>query len=412
MKATILTVGTEILFGSIVNTNSVYLSQQLNFLGVDVLRHITVGDNRNRLLAALEEGFKDCDIVLTTGGLGPTEDDLTKETIAEFFGKKLIEYKEETVILENWFASQNRIMAENNRKQAWFPEGAEVLPNPHGTAPGFYLTDGKRHIFVMPGPPRENIPMFRDHVAPRLGKHEDVYLYYKMVRTIGIGESDLETRLIDLIDVQTDPTIATYAKQFECMLRVASKRPTLEEARDAVENMMVRIRERIGQYIYSEDNEELLAVVLKKIREKGCMLASAESMTGGMFAKLVTDIPGASDVFERGIVSYRNSAKTSELDVSPETLEKYSAVSPQTAEEMVRGLSLYSGCRYCIAVTGYAGPASDDGRPVGLFYVAMMDGKELTVKEFQSRRKTREDIRANACMEMTKMLYNSLNQVD
>ena len=408
MKATILTVGTEILFGSIVNTNSVFLSQQLNYLGVDVLRHITVGDNRNRLTAALEEGFRDCDIILTTGGLGPTEDDLTKETIAEFFGKKLVENKKETQILEEWFSSQHRIMAENNRKQSWFPEGAEVLPNPHGTAPGFYLTDGRRQIFVMPGPPRENIPMFNEYIAPRLGKHEDGYLYYKIIRTIGIGESDLETKLIDLIDAQTDPTIATYAKTFECTLRVASKRPTLKEAENAVEEMMVKIRERIGQYIYSEENEELLAVVLKKIKEKGCMLASAESMTGGMFAKLVTDIPGASEVFERGIVTYRNSAKTSELDVSPETLDKYSAVSAQTAEEMVRGLSLYSGCRYCIAVTGYAGPASDDGRPVGLFYIAMMDGEKLTVKEYQSRRRTREDIRANACMEMTKLLYNAL----
>ena len=408
MKATILTVGTEILFGSIINTNSVFLSQQLNYLGVDVLRHITVGDNRGRLLGALEEGFKDCDIILTTGGLGPTEDDLTKETIAEFFGRKLIEDKAETVRLEEWFSSQNRIMAENNRKQAWFPEGSEVLPNPNGTAPGFYLTDGIKHIFVMPGPPRENIPMFNDYVVPKLGKHDDGYLFYKMIRTIGIGESDLEMKLIDLIDRQTDPTIATYAKSFECMLRVASKRPTLEDAKSAVEKMMVKIRERIGDRIYSEENEELLQVVLKKMREKGYRLASAESMTGGMFAKLVTDIPGASEVFDRGVVTYCNAAKTAELDVSPDTLEKYSAVSPQTAEEMVRGLSLYSGCRFCIAVTGYAGPGSEDGKPVGLFYIAMMDGEKVTVKEFRSRKRTREDIRANACMEMTKMLYNAL----
>ena len=229
-----------------------------------------------------------------------------------------------------------------------------------------------------------------------------------MIRTIGIGESDLETKLIDLIDGQTDPTIATYAKSFECMFRVASKRPTLVEAKNAVEDMMVKIRERVGGFIYSEDNEELLAVVLKKIKEKGCWLASAESMTGGMFAKLVTDIPGASAVFSRGVVTYTNSAKTSELDVSPETLEKYGAVSSQTAEEMVRGLSVYSGCRYCIAVTGLAGPASDEGKPVGLFYVAMMDGDKLTVKEFRSRRRTRDDIRQNACTEMTKMLYDVL----
>ena len=412
MKATILTVGTEILFGSIVNTNTVYLSQQLNYLGVDVLRHLTVGDNPGRLRRALEESYEDCDIILTTGGLGPTEDDLTKETIASFFGKELVENRKVTEGLEKWFASQNRVMADNNRKQAWFPEDSEILPNPNGTAPGFYLTDGKRHIYVMPGPPREMKPMFDNFVAPRLGKHEDGYLYYKMIRTIGIGESDLETKLLDMIDAQTDPTLATYAKDFECMLRVASKRPTVEEAKAAVEDTLKEVRNRVGQFIYSEENEELLEVVLKKLKENNCRLACAESMTGGMFAKLITDIPGASEVFERSLVTYSNSAKTSELDVKPETLEKYGAVSPQTAEEMVRGLSLYSGCRFCIAVTGYAGPEADDGKPVGLFYIAMMDGDQLQVRECRSRRKSRADIRSFACMEMTKMLYNALKQLD
>ena len=318
MKATLLTIGTEILFGSIVNTNSVFLSRQLNMLGVDVLRHITVGDNRGRLLRALETSFEDCDIVITTGGLGPTEDDLTKETIAEFFGVPLKEDAEQLEILTSWFAAQNRVMAPNNIKQAWLPEGSEVLPNPNGTAPGFYLTDGKRHIYVLPGPPRENKPMFLDYVAPKLSAHEDGYLYYKIVRTIGIGESDLEMKLMDLIDGQTDPTIATYAKTFECSFRVASKRPTLKEAKDAVEECMVKIRKLVGEYIYSEEDRELLSVVLDMMKKKGLTLASAESITGGMFAKLITDIPGASKVFQRGVVTYSNAAKISELDVSPE----------------------------------------------------------------------------------------------
>ena len=408
MKATILTVGTEILFGSIVNTNSVYLSQQLNFLGIDVLRHITVGDNEGRLLAALDEAYKDCDAVFTTGGLGPTEDDMTKETIARFFGLKLVENAEETAKLKAWFAAQNRVMAPNNLKQAWLPEGSEVLVNPHGTAPGFYLTDGKRSIFVMPGPPREMKPMFDNEVVPRLSAHDDGFLYYKMIRTNGIGESDLETRLLDLIDAQTDPTFATYAKDFECMLRVASKRPTLKEAQDAVEESLVEVRKRVGQFIYSEDNEDLPEVVLKKLGERGMKLSAAESMTGGMFAKMITDIPGASAVFDRSIVTYSNAAKTSELDVSPETLEKYGAVSPQTAEEMVRGLSLYSGCACCIAVTGFAGPEAEEGKPVGLFYVALIFNGYVEVREFISRRKGRNDIRSFACIQMAKMIYDKL----
>ena len=222
MKATILAVGTEILFGTTVNTNAVFLSQQLNLLGIDVLKHITVGDNKKRLLRALEYAFEDCDLVFSTGGLGPTEDDMTKETIAEFFGKKLTEDKAWMDMMSSWFAKNGRVMSENNRKQAYIPEGAIVLDNPNGTAPGFILSDGGRTIFVMPGPPREMQPMFTDHIRPYLEKIQDSTLYYRMIRTVGIGESDLETALLDIIDGQTDPTIATYVKDFSAMVRVAS----------------------------------------------------------------------------------------------------------------------------------------------------------------------------------------------
>ncbi len=409
MKATILTIGTEILFGSITNTNSVYLSQQLQNLGVDVLRHITVGDNEGRLLKALEYAYEDSDLVLTTGGLGPTEDDLTKETITKYFGTTLKEDPEQLSILKGWYAKQNRVMARNNIKQAWLPEGSEVLPNPNGTAPGFYYTDGKRHIYVMPGPPRENIPMFRDYVAPKLAQSRDGYLYYKMIRTIGIGESDLEMALIDLIDGQTDPTIATYAKQFSCAFRVTSKRATLEESKAAVEEMMQKIRPIVGKYIYSEEDEELLQVDLRMLKERGEKLACAESMTGGQFAKSVTDIPGASAVFYGGKVTYCNPAKTAELCVKPDTLDKYGAVSAQTAEEMVRGLYLYTGCSCCISVTGLAGPDPDEGKPVGLFYVGLMYRGKVTVREFRSHQRTRTDIRNFACIQMARMIYKALN---
>ena len=412
MKATILTIGTEILFGSILNTNSVFLSKELNALGIDVLRHVTVGDNRGRLLKALQQSYEDCNLIITTGGLGPTEDDLTKETIAEYFGAPLEEHPEELKTLRSWFESQGRVMAENNVKQAWFPRGSVILPNPNGTAPGFYYTDGQRHIYVLPGPPRENVPMFRDHVAPRLSAHDDGYLFYKIVRTTGIGESDLETRLMDLIDGQTDPTIATYAKQFECSFRVASKRPTLKEAQDAVEECMVKIRELVGEYIYSEDDKDLLFIVMDKLKEKGIKIASAESITGGMFAKMITDVPGASKVFSKGIVTYSNDAKMSELGVSSQTLDKYGAISPQTAEEMVRGLCKKSGCRICVSVTGNAGPDADEGKPVGQFFVGLMNGDEVTVKEFRANRNNRNYIREFACYQMVKMVHNVLRNID
>lgn len=408
MKATILAVGTEILFGTTVNTNAVFLSQQLNLLGIDVLRHITIGDNRNRLLRALEVAFEDCDLVFSTGGLGPTEDDMTKETIAEFFGKKLVEDKAWMETMSSWFAKNGRVMTENNRKQAYIPEGAVVLDNPNGTAPGFILSGGKKTIFVMPGPPREMQPMFTDHIAPYLAKLQDSTLYYKMIRTVGIGESDLETRLLDIIDGQTDPTIATYVKDFSAMVRVASKRSTLKEAQDAVEETVKEIRKRIGQYIYSEDNEDLAQAVLRIMKGRGLTLSSAESMTGGMFAKLFTDIPGSSSVLDRSLVTYSNRAKMSELGVKSETLDTYGAVSSQTAEEMVRGLSRVSGSDICIAVTGHAGPDTGDGLPVGLYYLGLCAFGKVTVKEFRARRTKREDVRKLACQEMYRMIYEAV----
>ena len=409
MKATILTIGTEILFGSITNTNSVFLSQQLQFLGVDVLRHITVGDNEDRLLGALDEAFKDCDLVLTTGGLGPTEDDMTKETISKYFNRRLKEDPEQLTILKEWYDKQGRTMARNNVKQAWLPEGSTVLPNPNGTAPGFYLSDGSRQIFVMPGPPREMKPMFLNHVAPRLSEKRSGYLYYKMVRTIGIGESDLEMALIDLIDGQTDPTIATYAGDFSCSLRVASKRSSLEESKNAVEEMMVRIRAIAGKYIYSEDNEELSETVLRMMKERGLTLSAAESVTGGQFAKEFTDIPGSSAVLDRSLVTYSNRAKIMELGVNSKTLEEYGAVSSRTAEEMVLGLYDVSGSDVCISVTGHAGPDTGDGLPAGLFYVGLYYKGKVTVKEFRARRTLRPDVRNFAVLQMFRMIYEALD---
>lgn len=379
MKSAILSVGTELLFGQIVNTNSVYLSQQLNLLGIDVMSHHTVGDNSNRLAEIIKQAFKECDLILTTGGLGPTQDDLTKEIACFVLDDRLVPHPPSMERLENYFKRLGREMTENNWKQAYFPSRATVFENDMGTAPGFALEHKGKTIVCMPGPPVEMKHMFEYHVKPYLAKMTDGVIHYKVLRFFGIGESKLETELIDLINGQTDPTIATYAKEGECSVRVASKRKDPADAEKAVEEMIAKIRKKAGDYLYSCDDEEYHQVVAKELMERDISIASAESCTGGLFAKTLTDIPGISKVFDRGFVTYSNRAKMEELHVSRETLDRYGAVSMETAIEMAEGLKEATGCRLCIAVTGIAGPEGQtEEKPVGLTYIcAIFDGKRL-----------------------------------
>ena len=369
MKTAILSVGTEILFGQIVNTNTVYLSQQLNLLGYDVMYHYTVGDNTDRLAEMISYIFHDCDLILTTGGLGPTQDDLTKETICEVLHDKLVENEDAMKNLKSHF--KNSVMTENNLKQAYFPSRATIFRNKTGTAPGFALSENGKMIIAMPGPPKEMTVMFENEVRPFLEKMQDRVIFYKTVRTIGSDESRIETELLDLIDGQTDPTVATYAKDTGCTIRVASKRKTLEEAQEAVDAMVEKVKDRIGQYVYSTDDEDIEQVVVKKLIEKGLSVSSAESCTAGLFSATLANVPGASEVLERGIATYSNAAKKDELGVKPETLEKYGAVSAETALEMAGGLAAKTGSDICLSVTGIAGPGGGTAeKPVGLIYIA------------------------------------------
>ncbi len=381
MKAAILTVGTEILFGQITNTNTVYLSQQLNLLGIDVMYHYTVGDNSGRLADMLRYAYHDCDLIITTGGLGPTQDDLTKETAAAVFGDELVLHEPSMEALKVRFSHYGGVMTENNIKQAYLPSRATVFPNDYGTAPAFAMEKDGKVLICLPGPPREMKGIFQDHVKPFLEARSESVIFYKTYRMFGIGESALETSLLELIDGQTDPTLATYAKEGECSLRIASKRRTLEEAQAAVEEMAVKVMALVGQYVYSRDGEDLYQVVGRKLLERGISVACAESCTGGLFAKQMTDIPGISAVFDRGIVTYSNRAKMEELGVRQETLEQFGAVSRETAEEMALGLQKKTGCRICISVTGVAGP--DGGtpeKPVGLAHICgVFDDKKLSV---------------------------------
>ena len=358
MKSALISVGTEILFGEIVNTNVVYLSQELNALGIDVLYHYTVGDNDSRLREILELALSDCDLVLTTGGLGPTEDDMTKETVASVMGDYLEEHKASRQALEDHAKELNHPMTENNYKQAMMPRRAIVFDNDAGTAPGFALEKDGKHVVCMPGPPREMKRMYQRKIRPFLEKFSEDVIYTRTVRLFGKGESSLETELLDLIDGQEDPTIATYAKEGECSVRVASKRPTREEAQQAADDMVVQILQRVGDHVFSTQNEELCDVVGKLLLDKGLHISCAESATAGMFASELAGVPGISDALHCGYVTYTEEAKRNVLGVKEETLKQCSVYSAEVAAEMAEGVFRLTGDDVCIAITGIAGPGS------------------------------------------------------
>ena len=409
MKTAILTVGTEILFGQIVNTNAAFLSRELNNLGYDVMYHYSVGDNPGRLAELIEFAFRDCDMIITTGGLGPTQDDLTKEVIAQAMGDRLVVSPEALSALKDRYERSGRPMTENNLKQANMPESAQILPNDQGTAPGFWLEKKGKIIVSMPGPPREMTNMFEKEVKPRLISRQDSVKYYKILRTFGLGESKMETVLLPLIDGQTDPTIATYAKEGECSLRIASKRPTKEEAEAAVEDMTARVMDIIGEYVYSTDNEELADVVANMLLDKNITISCAESCTGGLFAGTLINTDGISKVFDRGIVTYSNEAKIKELGVKAETLDTFGAVSPETAAEMAEGIRAKTGTDMAVSVTGIAGPGGGSAdKPVGLVYIGIAyDGKTDVVKA-QMRNVTRNWNRNYAVLNMLYEIYKRI----
>ena len=409
MKTAILTVGTEILFGQIVNTNAAFLSRELNNLGYDVMYHYSVGDNPGRLAELIEFAFRDCDMIITTGGLGPTQDDLTKEVIAQAMGDRLVVSPEALSALKDRYERSGRPMTENNLKQANMPESAQILPNDQGTAPGFWLEKKGKIIVSMPGPHREMTNMFEKEVKPRLISRQDSVIYYKILRTFGLGESKMETVLLPLIDGQTDPTIATYAKEGECSLRIASKRPTKEEAEAAVEDMTARVMDIIGEYVYSTDNEELADVVANMLLDKNITISCAESCTGGLFAGTLINTDGISKVFDRGIVTYSNEAKIKELGVKAETLDTFGAVSPETAAEMAEGIRAKTGTDMAVSVTGIAGPGGGSAdKPVGLVYIGIAyDGKTDVVKA-QMRNVTRNWNRNYAVLNMLYEIYKRI----
>lgn len=387
MVAELLSVGTELLLGNIVNTNASYLSEKLALLGISVYYQTTVGDNPERLKTAIELALSRADMVIMTGGLGPTTDDLSKETAAECFGLDLYEdatVKEDILAYYRQREIDPASITPNNWKQAMVPEGAGILHNPNGTAPGLILQKNNKQIVLLPGPPGECQPMYENELVPYLKKLNPGLLYSEMVKIVGIGESAVAARMNDLIENSTNPTVAPYAKTGEVHLRVTAKAENEQEAKKLVAPVVDRLKREFGSLIYTTDEKETLEQnIIRLLEKKGMTVATAESCTGGKIAARITDVPGASGVFREGYVTYANEAKRKLLGVSGKTLETYGAVSEQTAREMVEGVKKAAGAQAGIAVTGIAGPEGGSReKPVGLVFIGCSVGNKTEVKRF------------------------------
>ncbi len=411
MKAELVFVGTELLLGQILNTNAQYISRRLADLGVDNYYQTVVGDNWERLAEVLRQALGRADLVITSGGLGPTLDDITKEVAAEVLGIPLELHQPSLEHVEGFFRRRGREMTENNRKQALMPKGARVLPNPPGTAPGMIAERDGKAIAVLPGPPNEMQPMFESGVVPYILEKtgaRPVTLVTKTLRFSGIGESALESKLRDLMEKQIDPTVAPYAKLGEVHLRLATKAATREEGLRRLEPLEAEIKARAGRYLYGYDEEPLEGAVGRLLREKGQTLAVAESCSGGILAKRLTDLPGSSDYFLLGAVTYANEAKQALLGVTEEMLSEHGAVSEPVARAMAEGVRRMSGSDWSLSVTGIAGPGGGTPtKPVGTVWFGLSgpDGTKAWTEQLWG---SRDDIRRRSAQVALTRLWQRL----
>ncbi len=388
-RAEILAVGTELLMGQIANTNAQYLSQRLPNVGVAVYYHSVVGDNPARLKESLRLAMSRCDVIIMTGGLGPTQDDLTKETVAECLGLSMQFDAESANAIEAYFSKQGKKMVESNLRQAYFPEGATILRNDNGTAPGCLVEKDNHVIIMLPGPPREMHPMFESFVEPYFSKKSMEKLASAFVKITSLGESQAEQLLMSLIDGQTNPTFATYAKTGDVTLRITAAAAEQEKAEEMVKDAIGQVKQLLGDCVYSVNGESLEEVVVRRYKEAGKTIATAESCTGGMLAQALTAVSGASGVLGYGFVTYSNEAKHKLLGVKEETLAAHGAVSEETALEMCKGLLACSGADVAVSITGIAGPTGGTPqKPIGLVYIgiATKDGAYCIPCHFQGTR--------------------------
>ena len=386
----ILSVGTEILLGDILNTNSKYLSVELAKLGISVLRHTTVGDNHERLAAALRTALERSDIVIATGGLGPTQDDITRDVCCSVMGFETEFSPEIAEGIKSYFSAKGIDMPESNLRQAYIPVGGTVFENNHGTAPGLGLKKDGKCVVILPGPPYEMAPMYKESVVAYLAEYAEGAIVSHTVRTMGIGESAMAELVDDLLENE-NPTVAPYAKKGEALLRVTAKAQSEEEAEKLCLPVLEEIKSRLGGVVYGIDSESIEQRVVELLKENNLTISTAESCTAGYIPKRITDIPGASSVFGYGAITYSNEIKHQILGVKTETLDKYGAVSEQTAREMAAGIRRVSGADIGISVTGIAGPGKDGtDKPVGLCFIALDAEDKQICEKIETGKNDRE----------------------
>lgn len=396
-NAEIIAVGSELLLGQIANTNAQFLSKNLAEIGINVYYHTVVGDNPKRLQNALEIAMNRSNIIILTGGLGPTKDDLTKETIATMFNRTLILDHSAMEQIERYFVKTKRKMTENNRKQALVLSDSHVLNNDVGMAPGMAFEHQNKLFMLLPGPPKEMKPMFIQYGMPflktQLGITEKIMS--RVLRFFGIGESQLETEIEDIIEKQSNPTIAPLAKDGEVTLRITAKDKDENEAEGLIDQVEKLILERVGEYFYGYNETSLQLQLLNSLQKKHLTISSAESLTGGLFLEQLTEISGASNSVKGGIVSYTNEVKRDVLKVREKTLKEYGAVSEQCAKEMAENIRKLTGSDIGISFTGVAGPAPLENNPVGTVYIGISVKDQTFVNKHQFVG-TREGIRNRA----------------
>ena len=408
--AELIAVGTELLLGNIANTDAQMISQGLSQLGINVYYHTVVGDNPQRVRQAVDIARDRADILITTGGLGPTCDDLTKVAVAQAFGKELVYHEPSAQRIRERFAQRGTPVTENNFQQAMVPEGCTVLDNDWGTAPGVAFQAGGTHVLMLPGPPRECEKMFRHRALPYLQKLSDGVIASRTVKTFGIGESAAEALLRDLMNALHNPTLAPYAKPTGTELRITAHAPTREEALRLIAPVEEQVKAILGDKVIGVDVDSLEEVCFALLKDRVLTVGTAESCTGGLLAKLLTDLPGSSAVFRGGVVSYTNGVKAGLLGVPQDLLDRYGAVSPQVAEAMARGAK---GCDIALSTTGVAGPDADDrGNPIGLVYLGLAWGDQCRVTEFRAGPVERERVRRQAAQTALDLLRRHLTGLD
>lgn len=382
MTAEIISVGTELLMGQIVNTDAQYIARRLAELGCDHYHQSCVGDNEQKLSELLATALDRADVVITTGGLGPTDDDMTKECVAKFFQLDLVKDEESFQRIKAYLSSNQKSYTPNNEKQAYFPKGAKILPNAVGTAPACIVEKDDKAVIILPGPPVEMQAIFEEHVAPYLGSRCKDVLFTQNIQVFGLGESKTEYLIHDLIAAQSNPTIATYCHPGGVSIRVTAKAETESAGKALTDPIVQKIQEILGDYVYEVGDRTLSQVVCDDLLQNQLTVSLSESCTGGLLSDAFVQVPGISSIYMLGVTSYSNQAKEDVLGVKRETLKQFGAVSEQTAREMAEGVRKLGKTDIGLSTTGIAGPKSDDTKkPVGLVYIGLSTEKETIVKE-------------------------------